>query len=271
MRSAGDSAGWRSSASGTVSVGDRPAPRSGRSRPVDGDVQRAALEAIAAVGPGQRGVERGQRGPGGRSGRGGRRPGLAPTLSFRHGAGGQRERAEQHDDEEREDESLHGQAGSPHGCGRPSLPGLRIPCGVERGLRRGQHVERVPERGARVAGPVEADAVMVAQRGAARERRLHAGVPRGAVEALTLLHRRVTAEGEVEAGAVDVRVRQVGRRQHHAVDRPQRGEHAVVDAAAAPTTGAAISMVSTTKPVLDEVLERGDVVALLEPHGRAAR
>ena len=29
MRSAGDSAGWRSSASGTVSVGDRPAPRSG--------------------------------------------------------------------------------------------------------------------------------------------------------------------------------------------------------------------------------------------------
>ena len=119
--------------------------------PVDGDAQRAALEAVAAVGP--RRPRR--RTPGARGhvvvvvvvdgfGFGLR----APASPFRHGAAGtsapsQRERPG----------TRGGVASWPGGfaprVGEAELARVEDPVGVERGLRRREHVERVAERGAR--------------------------------------------------------------------------------------------------------------------------
>ena len=234
--------------------------------PVDGDAQRAALEAVAAVGP--RRPRASNAGSGGQvvvvvvvDGDGLRswrqlavparsRPRAAPTTAIA---------------EEREDGSLHGQAGSPHGCGRPSLPGLRIPWGSSAALVAASTSNASPSAARGVAAAVQADPVVVAQRGTTRERRLDAGIPGGAVEGFTLLHRRMPAEGEVEARAVAVRVREVARRQ-----RPCRRRRGTRRARRRRRAGSADHAPRSPwcrprSPVSMKCSERGDVVAPLEP------
>ena len=113
--------------------------------------------------------------------------------------------------------------------GRPSLPGLRMPCGSSAAFHRGEDVEAVAERVVHEAGAVQADAVVVAQRAARGEDRPLPGVPRGAVVGLALVLRRLPREREVEAGAVGVRVALVRRRDERVLDLAQRADRPFVD------------------------------------------
>ena len=113
----------------------------------------------------------------------------------------------------------HGHAGSPNGDGRPSLPGLRIPFGSSACLTATQHVERRAERLGDEAGAVEADAVMVREVAAAGEHGALPGIPHRDVGRLDLVRRRCGREREVQAGAVDVAVREVAAGHHGRVAR----------------------------------------------------
>ena len=75
------------------------------------------------------------------------------------------------------------------GVGEAELAGVEDAVRVERLLRGDEHVERRPERVADEPRPVEADAVVVAQRAAVGEDRPGPRVPRGPVEGLALLAR----------------------------------------------------------------------------------
>ncbi len=104
---------------------------------------------------------------------------------------------------------------------RPSLPGLRMPVRVERALHRLQHRQPVAERFGHEAAAVEPDPVMVRQVAAVRQHCPLTGVPQRHVGRLDLLGRRGGGEREVQAGAVEVAVRQVAgggagvRHGHH--------------------------------------------------------
>ncbi len=134
MRSAGDSAGWRSNAIGTVSAGAGPPLRSGTE-----PVQSVGTARVPHWKPSPQSL---QASAASNAGSGGQVVvvvvvdglGLAPVCRSGTEPAGSASAREQHDDEEREDESLHGQAGSPHGLGRPSLPGFRMPWGSSAAL-----------------------------------------------------------------------------------------------------------------------------------------
>ena len=102
-----------------------------------------------------------------------------------HDRGADRRRADVDDEQFHRGSGASGSVGQPdraaQGSGRPSLPGLRMPFGSSAGLRGREHVEGGAERVAHEPGPVEADAVVVAQRAAVLEHRPRARVPRGAV------------------------------------------------------------------------------------------
>ena len=76
-----------------------------------------------------------------------------------------------------------------------------------------------------------------------------AGVPQRDVRRLDLVGRRRGGEREVQAGAVGVAVREVAAGDAGVGDGEQGAAHGVEQAGAAATTGAAISIVSTTNPL----------------------
>ena len=148
---------------------------------------------------------------------------------------------------------------SPKGEGRPELARVEDAGGVEGGLERREDVEGRSEGVGQEARPVEADAVVVADRrpvavSPRRSPRPRPGGSRpparpGPVPASAPVRRgRRPGEGEVEAGAVDVGVGLVGRGHQRALERlrgrrpPRRPGPGRTD------QRPAISTVSTTMP-----------------------
>ena len=77
-------------------------------------------------------------------------------------------------------------ATAPNGPRRPSLPGFRMPFGSSASFTDCSTPKPGAERLGDEAGPVEPDAVVVAERAARREHRALPGVPRGAVVGLAV-------------------------------------------------------------------------------------
>ena len=80
----------------------------------------------------------------------------------------------------------HGQGSAPNGAGQAELARVEDAVRVERVLHRLQHAEARAERVGDEAGPVQADAVVVAERAAVLEDAALSRVPRGAVVRLAL-------------------------------------------------------------------------------------
>ena len=119
--------------------------------------------------------------------------------------------------------SRGGHGGSPNGDGRPSLPGLRMPCGSSAALTRRARRAPAPRASATKRARLMPDAVVVRQVAAGGEHGALAGVPQRDVRRLDRVRRRRGGEREVQAGAVGVAVRQVAA-----------GDAGVLDASATP-------------------------------------
>src|SRR5687768_15280741 len=78
------------------------------------------------------------------------------------------------------------------GVGEAELAGVEDAVWIERGFERDEHVEARAERVGEEARPVQADAVVMAQRGAVRERGAHPDVVHRVVVTLALVRRRLT-------------------------------------------------------------------------------
>ena len=83
----------------------------------------------------------------------------------------------------------HGQASSPNGLRRPSLPGFRMPFGSSASFTDCSTPKPVAERVGDEARPVEADAVVMRERAARGEHRALTRVPHRAVVRLALVRR----------------------------------------------------------------------------------
>ena len=125
--------------------------------------------------------------------------------------------------ENREEGPPHGQAGSPQGLGRPSFPGFRIPCGSSACLVAASTENPSPRASRTKRARLRPTPWWWLNVAPAARAGADARVPDRPVEVLTLVDRRVTAEGEVQAGAVAVRVRQVRRREQQVVHPAERG------------------------------------------------
>ena len=119
------------------------------------------------------------------------------------------------------DRPAHQPPTGPHGEGRPSLPGLRMPRGSSACLAAASTSNAPPERRRHEPGPVEADAVVVAERPPGRQDRALAGVPQLAVVGVPALDGDLAGEREVEAAAGRVAVGLVGRRRDRALHAEQ--------------------------------------------------
>ena len=116
------------------------------------------------------------------------------------------------------------------GRGQAELPGVEDTGGVERRLEPTEDLEAGAESPREEAGPVQPDAVVMADRGAVRQRRVRHHVPRLPVVTLPPFGvplRATPPEREVEARPVGVGVRLVRRRRERALQGTERGHHLV--------------------------------------------
>ena len=119
----------------------------------------------------------------------------------------------------------HGQSTAPNGESRPSLPGLRMPCGSSACFTAASTTNAGPSASRDEAAAVQADAVVVRQVAAVGQHGPLSGVPQRDVGRLDLVRRGRGGEREVQARAVGVAVRQVaggGPRVRHRQQRDAR-------------------------------------------------
>ena len=132
-----------------------------------------------------------------------------------------------------------------------ACPGLRMPTGSKLFLRPRSTSKPEPRARGEEAGPVEPDAVMVADGGPVGQGGVGHRVPGLAVVVLAprvVALGPATGEGEVEAGPVGVGVGLVGRSGQRAVDRNSSAATTSSKRAGRAAHGPEISAVSTTMP-----------------------
>ena len=147
---------------------------------------------------------------------------------------------------------------------RPSLPGLRMPCGSSAALTAASTPKAGAERLADEPGAVEPDAVVVREVAAVGEHGPLAGVPQGDVRRLDLVGRRRGGEREVEAGAVGVAVREVAAGDAGVRDGEQRRADGVEQLGEPRPRRGDLHRVDD-EPLARQRLQRRGVVAVVEP------
>src|SRR5207248_5330027 len=116
------------------------------------------------------------------------------------------------------------------GTRQAELAGVEHTVRVECLLQPDEHVERRTECIAHEPGAVESDTVVVAERAAVRERRALAGVPHGAVVAVSLVPFDLSRVREVQASTLGVAVGLMGGRSERSGYCADGGNSLAVDA-----------------------------------------